>query len=116
MHIHEKNTISQSCRVHHVSCHDYLSGHSICSGNPSKVQFQSWIRTLDCGEASPLLCYLQGTANHVITYSPDYTTNETFMTFSDTNHSGFKDSGWSTGRYILKIGTGAMSWSSSYRG
>jgi len=40
-----------------------------------------------------LLRYLQGTAQHALTYSPDYTTNETFMTYSDANHSGCKDSG-----------------------
>ena len=59
-----------------------------------------------------LLRYLRGTANHVITYSPDYTTNETFTTLSDADHGGCKDSGRLTGGYILKIGTGAVSWSS----
>jgi len=35
-----------------------------------------------------LLHYLKGTANHALTYSPDYTSSERFLTFSDTDHSG----------------------------
>jgi len=39
-----------------------------------------------------------------------------FTTFSDADHGGCKDSGWSTGGYIIKIGTGAVSWSSKIQG
>ena len=59
-----------------------------------------------------LLHYLQGTASHALTYSLDNTSNEPFTTFSDADHSGCKDSGWSTRGYIVKMGTGAISWSS----
>src|SRR5882672_4031623 len=59
-----------------------------------------------------LLRYLQGTASYALTYSPDNTTSEPFTTFSDANHGGCKDSGRSTGGYIIKMGTGAVSWSS----
>ena len=62
------------------------------------------------------LCYLQGTANHAHTYSLDYMTNESFMTFSDANHGRCKDSGRSTSGYILKIGTRAVIWSSKLQG
>jgi len=41
---------------------------------------------------------------------------ETFTTFSDADHGGCKDSGRSTGGYIVKIGTGAVSWSSKLQG
>ena len=35
-----------------------------------------------------------------------------FSTYSNANHGGCKDSGWSTGTYIVKIGTGVVSWMS----
>jgi len=40
-----------------------------------------------------LLCYLQGTANHVLTYSPNKSSRKIFTTFSDADHGGCKDSG-----------------------
>jgi len=40
-----------------------------------------------------LLQYLQGTANHALTYSPDHTSSKIFTTFSDADHSGCNDSG-----------------------
>jgi len=39
-----------------------------------------------------LICYLQGTMNYALTYSPDPTSNKIFTTFSDTNHGRCKDS------------------------
>ena len=59
-----------------------------------------------------LFRYIKGTMDYGITYSPDTSTSQPFLTFSDANHGGCKDSGRSTGAYIVKIGTGAVSWSS----
>ena len=59
-----------------------------------------------------LFCYIKGTIDYDIRYSPDTSTFQPFLTFSDANHGGCKDSGCSTGTYIVKIGTGAVSWSS----
>src|SRR5882724_2763028 len=60
-----------------------------------------------------LLHYLQGTANHALTYSPNKSSSKIFTTFSDVDHGGCKDSRRST---IIKIGTGAISWSSKLQG
>jgi len=59
-----------------------------------------------------LLHYLKGTADYGITYAPDPNSNELFSTFSDADHGGCKDTGYSTGGYLVKIGSGAVSWSS----
>jgi len=40
-----------------------------------------------------LMCYLQGTANYVLTYSPDNTSTKLFMAFLDADHGGCRDSG-----------------------
>ena len=59
--------------------------------------------------------YLKGTTNHSLRYQPDPMSSETF-TFSDANHGGCKDSGRSTGGYLIKVGTGAVCWSSRLQG
>ena len=59
-----------------------------------------------------LLRYIKGTIDYSITYSPDPSQPETFITFSDADHGGCKDTGRSTGGYVVKMGTGAVSWSS----
>ena len=38
-----------------------------------------------------------------------------FTTYSDANHGGCKDTGHSTGAYIIKIGTGIVSWMSKHQ-
>ena len=58
-----------------------------------------------------LLHYLKGTADNSITYAPDPLSSELFSTYSDADHGGCKDTGHSTGGYLVKIGTGAVSWS-----
>jgi hypothetical protein len=52
----------------------------------------------------------------VLVYKPDPHSTELFSTFSDADHGGCKDTGYSTGGYVLKIGTGAVSWSSKLQG
>src|ERR1700733_12648532 len=55
--------------------------------------------------------YLQGTKDYELVYKPDGQ-QELFVTYSDSNHGACKDTGRSTGGYVVKIGTGAVSWSS----
>jgi len=45
-------------------------------------------------------------------YPPDPSSSELFSTYSDADHGGCKDIGWSTGGYLVKIGSGVVSWSS----
>ena len=41
--------------------------------------------------------------SYAITYSLDSSMAQLFTTYSDTNHGGCKDTGRSTGAYIVKI-------------
>ena len=59
-----------------------------------------------------LLHYIKGTLDHCITYFPDPLQPEVFITFSDADHGGCKDTGCSTGGYVVKMDTGAVSCSS----
>src|SRR5438270_10997179 len=59
-----------------------------------------------------LMCYIRGTLDYSLTYSPDPSCSEPFLTYSDADHGGCKDSGHSTGGYVVKIGSGAVSWCS----
>jgi hypothetical protein len=61
--------------------------------------------------AKHLFRYLKGTIDLKLTYSPD-SSGELFTTFSDADHGGCRDSGRSTGGYLVKFGTGAISWRS----
>jgi hypothetical protein len=58
-----------------------------------------------------LFRYLKGTMDLKLVYKPDNST-EMFTSFCDADHGGSKDCGKSTGGYLLKMGTGAVSWSS----
>jgi hypothetical protein len=53
-----------------------------------------------------LFRYLQGTLDYKITYSPDPSSTSLFTTYTDADHMGCKDTGRSTGSYVVKIGTG----------
>ena len=59
-----------------------------------------------------LFRYLKGTLDYRLSYSPDPTFTSLFTTYSDADHGGCKDTGRSTGAYVVKMGTGAVSWSS----
>jgi hypothetical protein len=57
--------------------------------------------------------YLKGTLDHKLTYGPTPgDPHGPFVTYSDADHGGNSDNGKSTGRYLVKLGTGAVSWSS----
>ena len=59
-----------------------------------------------------LFRYLKGTMDYRLTLSPDSTTSELFVGYSDADHGGCKDTGYSTGGYVMKMGNGAISWRS----
>jgi hypothetical protein len=59
-----------------------------------------------------LLRYLKGTMDLKLAYGPDVTSNEPFTTYSDADYGGNRDNGRSTTGYMVKLGTGAVCWSS----
>jgi len=61
--------------------------------------------------AKHVLCYLKGTMDYRIAYQPS-DSPEPFITYSDADHGGNPDNGKSTGGYVVKIGSGVVSWSS----
>src|SRR5260221_5169983 len=61
--------------------------------------------------AKHVLRYLKGTMDYRIAYQPS-ASPEPFITYSDADHGGNPDNGKSTGGYVVKIGSGAVSWSS----
>lgn len=74
------------------------------SHNPGKPHWEALKR---------LLRYLKGTIDFGIQYQPlSPATQERFTTFSDADHMGNPDNRRSTGGYVVKMGTGAISWSS----
>ena len=50
--------------------------------------------------------------DHKIAYQPSDSSEPSFITYSDADHGGNPDNGKSTGGYVVKIGSGAVSWSS----
>jgi hypothetical protein len=58
-----------------------------------------------------VLRYLKGTMDYKLVYQPS-DSPEPFITYSDSDHGGNPDNGKSTGGFVVKIGTGAVSWSS----
>src|SRR6266702_2529178 len=61
--------------------------------------------------AKHVLHYLKGTMDYKLVYKPS-TSPEPFITYSDADHGGNMDNGKSTGGYVVKIGSGVVSWSS----
>jgi hypothetical protein len=72
------------------------------SANPGVVHWKA---------VKHLFRYVKGTVDLKLTYSPDQS-DEFFTSFTDADHGGCKDSGRSTGGYLVKVGTGAVSWRS----
>jgi len=56
--------------------------------------------------------YLKRTLDLKLTYSPNSNATELFTTYTDADHAGNPDNGKSTGGYIVKMGSGAISWQS----
>ena len=50
--------------------------------------------------------------NLKLVYSPDSSTKEIFTTYTDADFAGEPNSTRSTGGYLVKVGTGAVDWSS----
>ena len=59
-----------------------------------------------------LFRYLKGTMDLKLVYSPDSSTKEIFTTYTDADFAGEPNSTRSTGGYLVKVGTGAVDWSS----
>jgi hypothetical protein len=72
------------------------------NSNPGLVHWQA---------VKHVLRYLKGTMDFKLVYKPS-DSSEPFITYSDSDHGGNPDNGRSTGCYVVKIGTGAVSWSS----
>jgi hypothetical protein len=58
-----------------------------------------------------LFCYLKGKLDYKLIYRTDPLLGP-FACYSDVDYGGDKDNGSSTGGYVIKVGTGAISWSS----
>jgi len=58
-----------------------------------------------------LFRYIKGTMDLKLVYRPD-NSSELFTSYTDADHGGCKDTGRSTGGYLIKMGTGAISWRS----
>jgi hypothetical protein len=62
--------------------------------------------------AKHLFRYLRGSIDYRLTYAPDPSSLQLFTTYSDADHGGNPDNGRSTSAYVVKMGTGAVSWMS----
>ncbi|KAL7280846.1 LOW QUALITY PROTEIN: hypothetical protein ACG7TL_005790 [Trametes sanguinea] len=58
-----------------------------------------------------LFRYIKGTLDYKLTYSPS-SFDELFTSYTDADHASYPDTGRSTSGYVIKMGTGAISWSS----
>ena len=59
-----------------------------------------------------LCCYVQGSKEMKLCYSPDPSTPERFVAYADADFGGDLDGRRSTSGMVVKMGTGAISWSS----
>jgi hypothetical protein len=62
--------------------------------------------------AKHLFRYLCGSVDYRLTYAPNPSSSQHFTMYSDADHGGNPDNGCSTSAYIVKMGTGAVSWMS----
>ena len=58
-----------------------------------------------------LLRYLRGTIDLTLTFAPDQSA-QSFQRWTDADHGGNAYNGRSTSGFLIKIGTGAISWAS----
>lgn len=72
------------------------------SSNPGPIHWKA---------VKHLMRYVKGTKNLKLVYRPDES-GQLFTSYADADHGGSKDSGKSTGGYLIKCGTGAVSWRS----
>ena len=63
-----------------------------------------------------LLRYLQGTKSYKLTYAPDSSQTELFTSYTDADFAGDRSTRRSTSGMVIKVGTGAVSWSSKLQG
>src|SRR5882724_5244560 len=73
----------------------YMAGMLACFGTNPGIAHWSMVKHL--------LWYLKGTTNYALTCQPIPMSRKIFTTFSDANHRGYKDSGRSTGGYLIKV-------------
>jgi hypothetical protein len=59
-----------------------------------------------------LFCYLSGTCDFRLTYKPKPSAPYPFYAYSNADHGANLDNGRSTSVYVIKIGSGAVLWSS----
>jgi hypothetical protein len=59
-----------------------------------------------------LFCYLCGTCDFCLTYKPEPSAPYPFYAYSNADHGANLDNGRSTSAYVVKIGSGAVLWSS----
>jgi hypothetical protein len=62
--------------------------------------------------AKHLFRYIRGSVDYRLTYAPDSSSSQLFTTYSDADHGGNPYNGRSTSAYVVKMGTGAVSWMS----
>jgi hypothetical protein len=83
------------------------------SGLPSVLcRFMSKPGPAHWKAAKHLFRYLRGSVDYRLTYAPDPSSSQLFTTYSDADHGGNPDNSRSTSAYVVKMGTGAVSWMS----
>ena len=114
--MHSFYQLLMSCWRTDVPGHIYQARHCLCCGCSGTLQCQSWFGPLECSQASISLS--QGHCPLCIDLCPwpPFLCQRLFTTFSDADHGGCKDSGHSTSAYVVKMGTGVISWSSKLQG
>ncbi|PAV19698.1 Gag-Pol poly [Pyrrhoderma noxium] len=79
-------------------------------------QFSSNLGIAHWKAAQHLLRHLQGTKSYKLTYAPDPSQTKLFTSYTDTDFAGDRSTRRSTSGIVIKVGTGAVSWSSKLQG